>query len=336
MRGAHLAVAAVTAVAAFLAGRWVLEDLANGAARTPLPLAPLPAEGREDLTVTAADGTLERSAAGGAFVALQRGEVLAVGDDVRVGGADSAVLRLGVASHVTLSHGATLTVTAITPRELSLQLGGGRAHVDLAHPGRTLRLVTTEGAEVLADGSERSRFLVVKEPGRLSVANEATPAVRLRASHEEMAVPAGFTSWSIAGGAPATPIVPPQDPGLELAEPAVTLASAAATDDESGSEPAVVVHGRAHPLARVRVNGQDVTVREDGGFSAPLNDDASWPAQVLASLPTGIEALLEVSLPEDLVTRVKGDEDGNPRVKKRSKKRKRALAKKRRSSRRGR
>lgn len=334
MRGAHLAVAAVTAVAAFLAGRWVLEDLAKGATRTPLPLAPLPAEGREDLTVTAADGTLERLGFGGAFVPLERGEVLAAGDAVKVGGADSAVLRLGVASHLTLSHGAALTVSAITPRELSLHLGGGRAHVELAHPGRTLRLVTTEGAEVLADGSERSRFLVVKEPGRLSVANEAKPAVRLRAGDEERVVPAGFTSWSIAGGPPATPIVPPQDPGLELADPAVTLAGGSAKDDdESESEAALVLHGRAHPLARVRVNGDDVTVREDGGFSAPLQEGASWPAQVLASLPTGIEALLEVSLPDDLVTRTK-DDGGKPRVKKRSKKYKRALAKKGRSSRR--
>lgn len=58
----------------------------------------------------------------------------------------------------------------------------------------------------------------------------------------------------------------------------------------------VVVKGRAHPLALVRVGEVVAVVQADGSFEVTLPKQDE-PYAVLASLPTGSEALLEVAPP---------------------------------------
>lgn len=314
MSGARLGVTVVTAAACFFAGRALLGSERAAAESERLALPPLPAEARRDLALVRVQGQVERGAAD-AGVALEGDDrPLAPGETLRVGGGSSVTLRLGIASAIELSPGTVLTAVSTAPSEIALQLDEGRARVTLPHPGRTLRVRSPDGGEVIAAGGAATRFLVAAHPGRLSVFNDADAApVRLHAAGAEVEVPENRVSWSVSGAAPRPPIEPPTEPGLEVEGAALAPPPEApptgADEKERAAEPneeepapaeaLVVVRGRAHPLALVKISGAttvQAVVGADGSFAATLpRQDA--PYAVVASLPTGSEALLEVTPP---------------------------------------
>ncbi len=305
MLSARLAVAVVTAAAAFMAGRTLGlgEPAVDAPARLALP--PLPAEARRDLAIVHAKGSLERGEAG-AFAPAPEGSVLATGQTLRVGAGAEATLRLGVASRLSLSAGSEITALKRADGVLALRIERGKAEVELNEPGRALVLTSSDGAEVRADGATGTRFLVAAHPGRLAVINpEGAAPVRLIAAGETVQVPERRVSWSVRGAAPRPPIEPPSDPELEIvstlpapAPDAAGQAEAAQADEEGaqdseGSAAAIVIRGRTHPLSLLKVGGVVVEVAADGSFEVTVPRQ-SGPTQLLASLPTGAEALLEV------------------------------------------
>lgn len=295
---ARLGLAMVTAAVCFAGGRVLFAEQLAGAVPEELPLPPLPLEGRRDLTLLRVEGDVERGRPEKGFAPAMRGVPLEEGERLRVEGGARATLRLGVGSSLALEPGSEITALAAGPGEVTVRLDSGRARVTLEHPGRVLRVSSSEGGEVIARGPG-ARFLIAAHPGRLSLVNEGESApVTLLAGGSEVEVPPKRVSWSVHGGVPRPPIEPPREPELEIASAVLEPAPSAAIagEDEPAGQPLVVVSGRVHPLALVRVGGTVVDVAADGSFSARVPRQQA-PYAVLASLPTGREALLEVPVP---------------------------------------
>jgi len=283
---------ALVALALALAGAGGL--LLATRVRPPPPAAPVapaaPPKARPELRVLSVTGSVERAAAGGAWLKVGTGDVLLPDQQLRAGPGGRAELGADRARVVVADR------THVLVRELSddvhrFQLSRGLVTVD--YPAGVAQRVRIEAptGDAIAE-SQGARFHVSANGLVFAVAT-ATGKVDVTAAGTTVAVGAGQLSLVGRAGVPTPPRPIPTEVLLKIAA-ASTLSPGKCLDTT----------GRTDPASRATVDGEEVQVAEDGRF----------PIRVAAPRPDGVVVRVVASDGRELVRNLPCGKDPAARI----------------------
>ena len=278
----HVALGAATAGVAFAVGHFAIGSVGSTDWRQDLLELPQPATSSAGVVIRTVEGTVERKPAGGDWTLAAAGEALAPGESLRTMEGAGAVLKTGLASHLTLEAATLLSVVEAAPTAQRFALTQGRVIAVQRHAGRDLIISTADGSAGVR--GEGERFTVFAQPRLLGAINDDAQ-VELGAGQVFVTVPKGRVSWVSGTEQPVEPRLLDTPPELEVTPLESTHAEL----------PFQLVQGRADTLAAVRVNGTEAERGDDGSFSArvPLREGENR-IDVVAQLFTGAQRRIEL------------------------------------------
>lgn len=220
---------------------------------TPAPPGPAPAPGQ--FRVSALEGQVE-ALQNGQWYVVRAGHLLSSKDVIRTHGSARAFLRRG-SIEVELPENMDLRLDALEKETASLGLlRGGRV---AANVGRDNEHLEITARETRTRSLGAARFVVSMTPtGQVSVA-ATEGAARFEAQGKGVTVAKGQESTALPGKAPSDPEEIPEELLLSVIWP-----------DDDRVDAQAKLRGKARGSSRVRINGAETSVGEDGSFTAPI------------------------------------------------------------------
>jgi hypothetical protein len=217
---------------------------------------PVTGDAATQFLVLEAEGEVE-ALRDGQWVALPRGEIVALSDVIRTGPRSRAVLRLGGSTEVELREKVQIRLDRLSKSETSVDLVRGKVFAHVARAGDRL---TISASETRTSNDGATHYIVkAEQSGRVSVA-VTDGSARFASGGREVILGPGTESRSERGGVPAEPERIPEEVLLTVVWP---------EGEHHGARPAVVT-GSARPSSTVTVNQASVTVGADGRFKVPV------------------------------------------------------------------
>jgi hypothetical protein len=258
LREALVPIAAIlVALAAIVAGlRWFTAPAEPEVASQAAPAAPAPAASRPSgrAVIVGASAYVERSTAGGGWVAARAGDVLSVPDALRTGDGGTAEVALAHGSRVVVAERSEVSVRELSDAVERVGLVRGRVAVEHRPDGERVLRVESERGDI-AVTAPRGEFGVVAGPGSLGVA-AVDGSVKVESAGAVVEVPPGHETAAWHGQAPLRATRLPRQLLLRVAN----------AMQKRRASVCAVVQGATDPASEVRVDGERVEVAPDGAF----------------------------------------------------------------------
>ena len=192
----------------------------------------------------------------GQWYVVRAGHLLSSKDVIRTHGGSRAFLRRG-SIEIELPENMDLRLDALEKETASLGLlRGGRVAANVGRAGEHVE-ITAHQTRTTNVGA--ARFVVsMNASGQVSVAATKGEA-RFEAQGKRVTVGPGQESTALPGQAPSDPEAIPEELLLSVIWP-----------EDDRVEPQSKLRGKARGSSRVRINGADTPVAQDGSFAAPI------------------------------------------------------------------
>lgn len=196
------------------------------------------------------------------WAALEPGQELSKGDQVRTGDFSQVILRPRHGAVLTLTPNTSFTIGDETPEVSRFSLGVGRVSADVERRRERRFEFESSGGSARADTRGGEFHIIADEEGLLGVVTHRGE-VGLAAEGQRVNVPAGRQAVVLPGKPPGEPLAIPEEVFLQVQWP-----------EEELDEDEVTVAGRTDVGTRIRMGDTTVPVDHDGSFEVdvPLSE----------------------------------------------------------------
>jgi hypothetical protein len=256
------------------------------AARAPATVdaaVPLNSE-RRRIALTAAEGRVERQAAGHDWQPAKVGDELSLDESLRTGEGARAQLDLGAATSVEVAGGTQFSVSEVSSRLSRVKLTDGRVSATVQGSGARLR-VEVGGSDATAEA----------EKGTFSVLTDGKGQVAVAATAGRVALSAKSKTVDVAAGEQAV-VKPEMPPSAPEKIPPSLFVKVGAPKSLVLRRREISIRGSASSGAVVVVNGVRTTVDDKGEFAAmvPLREGSN---RVVVAASDALGRRQEAALP---------------------------------------
>jgi hypothetical protein len=218
---------------------------------------------RQRIEVISVEGVVEHRLGKAHWVLLQSGDRLQQEEAIRTGKEGRAMLKVGDTATVEITPRSHFSVKEVSHTVARVQLDVGRVFTVVHGKGGSKFRIEMKGSDAFAESSKGEFSVLTRGDGQIAVAARAGN-VQLSAKNKNVKVAAGTQSL-------VQPNLPPTTPEPI---PASLFLKVVGSKSKLQREKKTTIEGSTTPGAMISVNGVNVPVNKEGGFSAlvPLKE----------------------------------------------------------------